>query len=436
MALDGQSNPRMMQFLVAKDTATDVFHRYRAYAKRKIERDKYFISIDEYDDLYEKVQSEMIETIAPENRRALVAELKREYNSETDINEYRLAIIYDGKFATTIDIGGYNIHVKVTREPDNAPSVDNTSKNSWIDDLLSNEIPDTGSVEGNSYRGAASFTNRIVFTCTTLDQREAVLDWLEILALSFNKKKPKSRFYVASSMGSWTYRKQLSSRSMDTVILPEGDKEKIIEDVERFMAARPRYADLGQPWHRGYLFHGPPGTGKTSLASAIASHLNHDVYFIQLSAVMDDAKLQDLISNIQTDRAVLLIEDIDIASAATERNDKQKGVTLTGLLNVLDGVGTPDGLVTVVTTNNRAALQDALIRAGRIDFDMEVGFLTNEQLNALVIRFHGEALDVPEITGNIAPADVVGLFKNETDGNVLRCALHDLIEFKNKEVLQ
>jgi hypothetical protein len=51
-----------------------------------------------------------------------------------------------------------------------------------------------------------------------------------------------------------------------------GADGKLLQDLERFRASRPRYRRLGVPYHRGYMLYGPPGTGKTSLVSALAAN--------------------------------------------------------------------------------------------------------------------------------------------------------------------
>jgi len=69
-----------------------------------------------------------------------------------------------------------------------------------------------------------------------------------------------------------------------------------------------------------------------------------------------------------------LLEDVDVFHSATERDDEGSGVTLSGLLNALDGIATPRGLLTVTTTNDPSALDVAVIRPGRVDLSEQFGY--------------------------------------------------------------
>ena len=61
----------------------------------------------------------------------------------------------------------------------------------------------------------------------------------------------------------WTRVLGYIPRSLESVILKPGEKENLIQDVEKFKTSKKRYCELGVPYHRGYLLYGPPGTGKT-----------------------------------------------------------------------------------------------------------------------------------------------------------------------------
>ena len=152
----------------------------------------------------------------------------------------------------------------------------------------------------------------------------------------------------------WDYVEGYSPRQLVSVVLQPGEKEYLLEDVAQFRRSKKRYEQLGVPYHRGYLFYGPPGTGKTSLVSALAAHFGLSIYVINL-AEFNDRSLLSAVNQVPAN-SILLFEDIDCMHGSQAREDRgpriEKGatttviakdststnsVTLSGLLNVLDG---------------------------------------------------------------------------------------------------
>lgn len=206
-----------------------------------------------------------------------------------------------------------------------------------------------------------------------------------------------------SVWGHWSSNGYRRMRPLGTVVLPAGDAESVLEDMREFRAAESWYRDLGIPWHKGYLFHGLPGSGKTSLAAALAGELDMDVYLLNLSGTgMDDETLQRLMSDVRPGCMVIL-EDIDCTVPARDAPQGNK-VTLSWLLNCLDGIMSREGCVIVMTTNRREGLDAALTRPGRVDFEMKFGFATGEQISRLAKRIgvgseglHGGVMTMAEV---------------------------------------
>jgi chaperone BCS1 len=205
----------------------------------------------------------------------------------------------------------------------------------------------------------------------------------------------------------WMRVEGYAPRSLDSVILKVGEKEGLIEDIEKFKTAQQRYRKLGVPYHRGYLFYGPPGSGKTSIVSALAGHFGISIYAINLND-FNDKSLLKAINDVPT-KSLILFEDIDCMKTGKARPDGEGaekdarasngntesqdrlGVTLSGLLNVLDGFSAPDNMLFVMTTNKIHVLDRALLRPGRIDYKLFFGDVLQEQKIELYRRFFPDA---------------------------------------------
>jgi mitochondrial chaperone BCS1 len=243
----------------------------------------------------------------------------------------------------------------------------------------------------------------------------------DVVRSHFKRLGVQSRLYTYND--GWEYSEAYAPRLLESVVLQAGEKEHLVEDIANFRKAKQRYLRLGVPYHRGYLFYGPPGTGKTSLVSAIAAHFGLSLYCLNL-ADFNDRTLMAAVNQIPAN-SVLLFEDIDCmksgqarvasngraagegASAAAMTSpkadpsqDTTKGtkesaatntVTLSGLLNVLDGFFAPTGVLFMMTTNHIEALDRALLRPGRIDYRLYLGAASSSQKLELYRRFFPEA---------------------------------------------
>jgi chaperone BCS1 len=109
---------------------------------------------------------------------------------------------------------------------------------------------------------------------------------------------------------------------------------------------------------------------------------------------MTDDRLQHLCNNVPA-RSFLLLEDID-ASVVYNRHNGSEGtsvrkLTLSGLLNAIDGVAASEERIIFMTTNHRDRLDSALIRPGRIDVQMELGLSDPYQAEKMFVRFYPES---------------------------------------------
>ncbi|KAI3651136.1 hypothetical protein MP228_004617 [Amoeboaphelidium protococcarum] len=182
-------------------------------------------------------------------------------------------------------------------------------------------------------------------------------------------------------------------RSIDSVILKRGQSELIVNDVQDFLDPHRGgrwYIKRGIPYRRGYLLHGPAGSGKTSFIYALASHLEFNIATLNLAEKwMSDDRLAMLFASVPA-RTIVLLEDID---SAFLNRDSQAGnnLTFSGLLNALDGVSSSEeGRLIFMTTNHIERLDPALLRQGRIDVKLHVDDATIEQARRMFLKFYDD----------------------------------------------
>ncbi|KAM0748391.1 hypothetical protein T439DRAFT_327661 [Meredithblackwellia eburnea MCA 4105] len=185
-------------------------------------------------------------------------------------------------------------------------------------------------------------------------------------------------------------------RGMESVVLKQGLKEMVKDDLDGFMKRGEWYFERGIPYRRGYLFHGPPGSGKSSFIQALAGSLEYNICVLNLSERgLTDDKLNHLLVN-APERSVVLLEDVDAAFVGRQAGAAgggEKGfnpsVTFSGLLNALDGVASSTSQrLLFMTTNHIELLDPALIRPGRVDLKVLIGDADEEMAGRLFRRFY------------------------------------------------
>jgi chaperone BCS1 len=250
-------------------------------------------------------------------------------------------------------------------------------------------------------------------TFRTIGRNRASLQHIvdDVVQCHIRRQGVQSYLYIYND--GWDYVEGYSHRVLDSVVLEPGEKEHLLQDMAQFRRSKQRYERLGVPYHRGYLLYGPPGTGKTSLVSALAAHFGLSIYTVNLSD-FSDRSLMVAVNQVPA-HSVLLFEDIDCMKGSQARpgadtgrggqhgsatlNGKenastQTGVTLSGLLNVLDGFHAPTGVLFVMTTNHVEKLDQALLRPGRIDYKLYLGKASDCQKMELFRRFFPESSEV------------------------------------------
>lgn len=207
--------------------------------------------------------------------------------------------------------------------------------------------------------------------------------------------------------------KLVPKRRLSTVEIDKEDRESLLRDITEFFRSETleHYRSMGMPYRRGYLLHGLPGTGKSSLSLALAGHFDLELISINLGdPAVDDHELAEQFATAPS-RCIVLMEDVDSAGIGREKpniteNDEEETktdkeskksknkklmtssrVTLSGLLNVLDGVAAEEGRLVILTSNNPEFLDSALIRPGRIDRRILLPAMSSSSISNYFLRF-------------------------------------------------
>uniref|UniRef100_A0ACD5TD18 Uncharacterized protein n=1 Tax=Avena sativa TaxID=4498 RepID=A0ACD5TD18_AVESA len=289
-------------------------------------------------------------------------------------------------------------------------------------------------------------------------KEKALKEYLPFIVATAKAIKDGERslsIYMNEYSDEWAPMELQHPSTFDTLAMDQEQKQSIVDDLDRFIKRKDYYRRIGKAWKRGYLLYGPPGTGKSSLIAAIANHLRFDIYDLELTGVDSNSDLRRLLVGM-TNRSILVVEDIDCTielkqreeheedeehakSNSTEKKKVEDKVTLSGLLNFVDGLWSTTGeeRIIIFTTNYKERIDPALLRPGRMDMHINMGYCTPEAFRILANNYH--AIDshatYPEIEElikevTVTPAEVAEVLMRNDDTDV---ALDDLVELLNSK---
>lgn len=152
-------------------------------------------------------------------------------------------------------------------------------------------------------------------------------------------------------------------------------KEEILEKCSRFVRGEEYYNIFGRDYRLGLLFYGPPGNGKTKMATNIAAYLKYShicILHLQHTQI-DSSNLQKLLRD-TPENAIILIEDIHKSSEKIDRSV---------LLNAIDGLGAYERRIFILTTNDIDAINEAVRR--RCDLEVYFPHANETQIREIIV---------------------------------------------------
>lgn len=181
-------------------------------------------------------------------------------------------------------------------------------------------------------------------------------------------------------------KKQNNNKSLITLNQVAGNAEAkyMVEDIINFIKEPEKYATIGARMPKGLLLYGPPGTGKTLMAKAIAGEANVPFYamsgsdFVQMYVGVGASRIRNLFNKAKkSEKAVIFIDEIDAIGKKRARNasasNDERDQTLNALLTEMSGFHENTGIVVIGATNRLDTLDEALLRPGRFDRQIEIG---------------------------------------------------------------
>lgn len=226
----------------------------------------------------------------------------------------------------------------------------------------------------------------------------------EMIQFFNNRKIDKSKVDIHSYQvgNGWNAASSVRYKDLSKLCIDNNKLYSILNSIENFTNHRDDYLEKGLTHKISFLFHGPAGTGKTSLAKALAGYFTRDIYILDLSR-MTNAALASALREVEPG-SIVLIEDVDQAGNAvkdrTKRNEsgheivmslseEMGGLTMSGVLNALDGVVSLDNIILMFTSNHPELLDPAIRRKSRIDHEVLIDYMGGTQVFDYIKLMYG-----------------------------------------------
>lgn len=287
----------------------------------------------------------------------------------------------------------------------------------------------------------------------------------------------------------WSECEFISSRTFNNLFFE--DKRILLNKLNFFTNNKEWYDYEGHPWTLGIGLHGPPGTGKTSIIKCIANKLNRHIIVIPLSKIKTQTQFNEYFfeqyyssknfKKINFEEKIIVFEDIDCMSEIVKKRkilndsdsddtevvkdnyidknlefqnkllnkiakkvdedhndtcifnikkDDNDEITLSYILNIIDGIRETPGRILIITSNNYKSLDPALVRPGRIDITLEMRNASSDIIKEIYTHYYKEVL--PDYVNEylkdyiLSPAQLVNLrLQNNTKDEFIKALINE-----------
>ena len=292
-------------------------------------------------------------------------------------------------FATQVKEVGYGTFMKMTEDGDIGLVEVDSNEIVFTDKAKENYyktgVMDDPNLTERLYKSGAEFSSEIVQQASPL---LSFLTWVlpillfvwigDIMSKKLMKQAggPNSLIFNMGGSNAKVYVKSADGIKFDDVAGEEEAKENLAEIVE-YLHDPAKYKEIGANMPKGVLLVGPPGTGKTMLAKAVAGEANVPFFsmsgseFVEMFVGMGASKVRDLFRQAKEKApCIVFIDEIDAIGKKRQGNmsgNDEREQTLNQLLTEMDGFEGNNGVIILAATNQPDSLDPALTRPGRFD---------------------------------------------------------------------